>query len=124
LFSVSSAIANPEKDTQALATSQVISMPNVELAVTGQIEIPTATTMMMEHVTTVDQTATMTGVDQMTTAMAVDQQTVTMTVVGQPAPGTAMDPAATGHITEISNSASSIYPDTTTGKATTIDRKI
>jgi hypothetical protein len=133
LFSVSPANANLQKDNQASVTfPHIISMPNVELPVTSQMEIPTATTTMMEQMTTVNQTATTTVVDQMAAVMAVGRMVpMTVPVVDQPlaAPGTAMDPAATSTMNQIatttgqiSNPASPSYPDTTTGETTTISR--
>lgn len=88
-------------------------MHNEELALTSQMEIPTARTMTVEQ-TTLNQTMTMTGVDQMVAMMAVDQH----------APGTVIDPAAetsTWITTEISNTASPNYFGMTTDKMTTID---
>ena len=109
LFSVPSAIPNLKKNNQA---SPHI-MHNEELALTSQMEIPTARTMTVEQ-TTLNQTMTMTGVDQM----------VAMTAVDQHAPGTVIDPAAetsTWITTEISNTASPNYFGMTTDEMTTID---
>ena len=109
LFSVPSAIPNLKKNNQA---SPHI-MHNEELALTSQMEIPTARTTTVEQ-TTLNQTMTMTGVDQM----------VAMTAVDQHAPGTVIDPAAetsTWITTEISNTASPNYFGMTTNEMTTID---
>jgi hypothetical protein len=138
LFSVPSAIANLEKNNQTSTTF----ISNEELAVTSQMETPTATTMMMGQMTSVNQMATTTGVDQIVTMTTVDQltpgtvmdpaatmnqmatttgvdQTVAIMAVDQPTPGTVMDPAAATMnqiATEISNTLSppTIFFDTTT----------
>ena len=89
----------------------IISMPNVELVVTGtsNMEIPMVTTMVMEQMTAVDPVA----------AMMVDQPVgQMMTELNQVAPMDAVSKIATptGHITE-----PPILPNTTTHE--TIMRK-
>ena len=92
-----------------MIVAPVISMPNVELVVTGtsDMEILTVTTMVMEQMTAVDQVV----------AMMVNQPVgQTMTELNQVAPMDAVSKIATptGHIAE-----PPIYPNTTTHETIT-----